>query len=78
MSGLIVKTHDLNRPKSPTTDLLKMQPIFTRLTTSPVVSNIKISDSNVSTPSNNNQIFSRNSLKLDLKPVYTNNQTKNP
>ena len=77
MSGLIVKSHDLNRPTS-STEILKMQPIFTRLTTSPVVSNIKIADySNISTP-NNNQPFSRNCMKLDLKPVYTNNQIKNP
>lgn len=89
MNGLIIKNEDvradLSRPKSPS-DMLKMQPIFTRLTSttppsiptqpSKLVTNIELTDNSNTTPSNKN--FSRNNLKLDLKPVYTSNQIKNP
>ena len=64
---------------STSSEVLTMQPLFTRLTTpTPVITKITIKDcsSLINTPIMN-QNYSRNSLKLDVKPVYTNTQIKN-
>ncbi len=81
MNGLIIKTNgNENKELNPTSpDVLTMQPLFTRLTTpsSPVITTRKTTIENQPDFNNKKSFLSRNSLKLDLKPVYPNTQIKN-